>query len=429
MPDSREVVLDRIDERDVVTLAKQLVNIPSPTGEEAELAEFIVEWLEDAGIRATTQAIENGRYNAVGRIPGANADGEGASLSFNGHMDTSQTGRDEDYLVYGEQSRQPSWRAKAFERDGRLYGAGMMNDKGPIAAFLVAAKAIHDAGVTLDGDLILAAVAGEIGKAPVDEYQDRVYRGHGVGTRHLLTHGYVSDYAIVAENSGWGIGWALPGALYLKVTVHGRPSYISNIEYDSLEDEHAIHRALRLVRQLRGWSETYTAENALEYENGRIEPIVNVGSIRAGLPPKPNYAPGLAQLYLDVRVPPNRTPEDVRKEVTDVIREHDETAEVDSYRSQKGYAPSYETMQPLVDAVRDAYESVAGETPPEVSTKQNSKWNDVNIYHEHGIPAVKIAPGPGPLDTQVSRRSVTPAELTRAAELYATCALSICKAQ
>jgi mannonate dehydratase len=93
----------------------------------------------------------------------------------------------------------------------------------------------------------------------------------------------------------------------------------------------------------------------------------------------------------------------------------------------RGFTVGY--LRGVVDTVRDAYESVAGEAPPEVSTKQNSKWNDVNIYHEHGIPAVKIAPGPGPLDTQVSRRSVTPAELTRAAELYATCALSICKAQ
>lgn len=428
MDDDRQAVLDRISEREVVELAKDLVNIPSPTGEEAELAEFIVEWLSDAGINAQTQTIEDSRYNAVGRIPSKD-DGDAASLSFNGHMDTSQTGEDYDYRIYGEQSQRRAWRPEAFERDGRLYGAGMMNDKGPIAAFLVAAKAIEEADVALDEDIVLAAVAGEIGKAPVDEYQDRTFRGHGVGTRHLLTHGYVSDYAIVAENSGWGINWALPGALYLKVTVHGRPSYISNIEYDSLSEDHAIHRALNLADSLREWGERYTSENTYEYENGWIEPKVNVGAIRAGLPPKPNYAPGLAQLYVDVRVPPNRTPEDVRKEVTREIRSVDETAETETYRSQKGYAPAYEEVGPLVEQVTDAYETVTDEAPPEPSTKQTSKWNDVNIYHEHGIPAVKIAPGPGPLDTQESRRSVTPDELTRAAELYATCALSICKSE
>jgi acetylornithine deacetylase/succinyl-diaminopimelate desuccinylase-like protein len=147
MPDEVEAVTAKINESAVVELAKQLVSIPSPTGEEADIAEFVAEWLEDAGVRAQLQTIEEGRYNAVGRIPGASGR-DGTSLSFNAHLDTSQ-GSEYDEIVYGEQSQEPTWKAEPREKNGRLYGAGMMNDKGPMAAFLIAAKAIADAGITL----------------------------------------------------------------------------------------------------------------------------------------------------------------------------------------------------------------------------------------------------------------------------------------
>ena len=420
-----EAVFDRIEVDEVVSLAKELVNVPSPTGEEEAVARVVTEYLDDIGIDAVTQVIEPGRANGIGRLPGAN-EGDGNSLMLNGHLDTSQTGRDEDYLTYGEQSRHRAWRAEAYEEDGRLYGAGMMNDKGPVASFLVAAKAIHEAGIELDGDLVLAAVAGEIGKAPIDEYRGRQYRGHGVGTRYAINSGYRTDFAVVAENSGWGIGWGLPGPLYVKLTVHGNPQYINNVQYDRLTSEHSIHKALEFTLRFREWAEQYTNDNSMEYGGGRIEPVANLGAFRAGLPPKPNYAPGLAQLYFDIRVPPNRDPDDVLAEFTRFVREFDETIDIEPYRSQRGYAPEGDEIDYLVDSVSGAYRSVFESDPPACSTGQNSKWNDVNVLNEHGVTAVKIAPGPGPLDTQLTRRTVTPEDLHRAAKVYAGCALSVC---
>ena len=41
-----------------------------------------------------------------------------------------------------------------------LYGEGVVNDKGPMAAFLMAAKAVKAAGLPLRGDLLLSAVPG-----------------------------------------------------------------------------------------------------------------------------------------------------------------------------------------------------------------------------------------------------------------------------
>ena len=76
--------LEQVDEDELADLALALTAIPSPTGEEQAVGEFVAEWLRDQGVHAFTQEVEEGRVNAVGLLPGEG----GPSLTFNGHMDT-----------------------------------------------------------------------------------------------------------------------------------------------------------------------------------------------------------------------------------------------------------------------------------------------------------------------------------------------------
>ncbi|MCH8199301.1 MAG: hypothetical protein IIA54_04430, partial [Chloroflexi bacterium] len=89
-------VLRHIDASELAQLACSLVDIPSATGHEVDLAEFILRWYADHGIKPLRQEVEPGRPNAVGILKGT---GQGLSLMFNGHMDTSFTGTDEDRLI------------------------------------------------------------------------------------------------------------------------------------------------------------------------------------------------------------------------------------------------------------------------------------------------------------------------------------------
>ena len=68
--------------------------------------------------------------------------------------------------------------------------------KAGLAAFMIAGKALKTSGVKLKGDVVLAAVVGEISRTPIGPWQSQDYRGEGVGTRHLLTHGMHTDYAV-----------------------------------------------------------------------------------------------------------------------------------------------------------------------------------------------------------------------------------------
>src|SRR3954451_4487609 len=192
------------------TLA-DMVDISSPTGREAGMAEYLVARMHAVGMETDLQLVDEGRPNAVGHLRGR---GSGTNLLFTGHMDTSYSG-DEDYLI-GE-----GFRPKAVVRDGWIWGLGANNMKSGLAAALIAIEAIVKAGVKLAGDISLGAVVGEIEKAPVEEFQGVEYSGYGTGSKHMVTHGITADFALLVEPTGLRISIANMGCIWLRITVRG----------------------------------------------------------------------------------------------------------------------------------------------------------------------------------------------------------------
>src|SRR5215467_6374444 len=210
-------VLAQIDRDELARLACDLTCIPSPTGHEKAIAEFILAWFETNGLKALRQDVEIDRPNAVGILKG---DGTGYSLGFNGHTDTSFTGTGEDLRMVG--NIEPEADLKGRIVGNRVQGLGISNMKGGVAAFMIAGKALKKTGIKLRGDVILAAVVGEISRTPIGPWQSQDYRGEGAGTRHLLTHGMHSDYAVCADGSDMNIVWAQTGVVQAKITTFGK---------------------------------------------------------------------------------------------------------------------------------------------------------------------------------------------------------------
>src|SRR3982750_353243 len=139
----------------LVDLAIRFVSVPSFTGSEQRLAHVVREVFDELGLQTQWQQVEDGRANVVGTRPGV---GGGPTLMFNGHMDTSYSGR-EPWL-----QGIPGFQPHGFERDGRIYGLGISNMKGALACYVEAVRALQDSGVRLRGDVLVAAIAGEIEK-------------------------------------------------------------------------------------------------------------------------------------------------------------------------------------------------------------------------------------------------------------------------
>jgi acetylornithine deacetylase/succinyl-diaminopimelate desuccinylase-like protein len=428
-PKAAETILSAIKEDDVTAVVMDLVSIPSPPGRERAAADFVLNWFRKQGIESQRQEIAGDRCNAVGMIKGQ---GGGRSLTLNGHIDTAFAGEEDDGAVLGLETGAPEYQPRAFLKDGRIYGQGVTNDKGSVAAFMVAGKAIAASGLVLKGDLLLAAVCGEIERAPVDEYQGADYLGFGYGTRHLLTYGGMTDMAIVtepckSENSQFGVTWGLPGGLYLKVSLFGRPLYAPYTRREAKEN--AVVTAARVIEAMEAWGASFEAANRYEFENGVIVPKVNLGAIRGGLPYKPNYSPGVCNLYVDIRVPPQRDPVDVVHEIDEVLKglRLELGYRLEVYRSQRGYHTPYERVSPVVEAVQEAHAMLFdGARMGKTIATANSTWNDLNLYSERGIPAVKCGVLPESEATGKARLSLRPRDLTNLAKLYAMAAFQLC---
>lgn len=143
----------------------------SQTPGERVLAEFMAARMGALGLEAELTPVEGERVNAIGRLRGT---GGGASLLFNGHIDTNPVS--EGWTV-------DPWGGKVDDRF--IYGIGVSNMKAGDAAYFCALRTLVQAGVKLKGDVILTYVVGEL-------------QG-GVGTLALIRQGLRADWFVNAE--------------------------------------------------------------------------------------------------------------------------------------------------------------------------------------------------------------------------------------
>lgn len=423
-----ERISSAIDAQEVCRLALDLCDIPSPTGEEESLSAFIVNWFSKNGLIGIRQEVETHRSNAIGILRGGNT---GPTLMLNGHMDTGMHLRHDE--VIGPIPPKRPVLATRIE-DGVLYGTGMDNMKSGLAAIMSAAKALKEGGFRLNGDLIVTGVVGEVSRAPVDQYQGPYYRSKGIGTRYLLTHGIVADYAIVADTSHFGLTWAQCGVVYAKITVGGRPFYtpFTRRSENPKESHNAVIKMGVIIQAFETWAAAYEARAIYRFAAGEVHPKANIGAIAGGVPFKVANSPIACSLYVDIRTPPGVTPRQIQKDLREMLDRTGMDYELELFTTQMGYEGK--GVEPLVAAITDANQKVCGKPLPPIDPVENSMWTDTNLYNELGIPAVKfgigaaLRPGPdGELHNMVRLRDSTSIDdLLRATKIYALAALAIC---
>ena len=401
-----------VDRERLVETASRLVNVPSFTGDEEAAARLMVELLESLGLHVQWQQVEEGRANALGTWPGA---GGGKSLMFNGHLDTSYSGR-EPWL-----RSVPGFQPQAFERGGRLYGLGISNMKGAVACYVEAVRALQDAGVRLRGDVLIAAVCGEIEKTQQGDAQGAQYRGYAAGTRHLVSHGGVADMCLLGEPTEGKVVLGHFGALWLRIRVHG--DFIHTAFSEGRRDRNSILRARQVLDAVLEWIPAWENDPANEYRGARA--IVNVGAIEGGFGWRASRTPHHTDLFLDVRVPPTKPMAVARGEVLEMVRGL--AARFPDYGIEGEVfvtAPGAEIDEghELVAAIDADHAEVWGEPPG----RDVTRWfSDASALTRYGVPTVNYGTSTGLMDVELGE-NLEIGGLVKTAEVYARVAMQVC---
>ena len=363
--------IEQIDRERLVKLVMDLVDIPSPTGEEEGVARAVHSELQNAGFDATLQPIGDDRYNAIGRLQGQ---GGGKSLMFNGHLDTS-FGPEQAHRGIGYECK------ATLIDDEWIYGMGSFNMKSAMGTYITAAEAIQKAGIKLGGDIVIAGVAGEIEKAPVNDYEGRQYQGYGVGTKYAITHGAVADYCILGEPTNMMLIPRHCGTTWVKITVPGRLIHTAWSDVDS----NAINKSRKVLNAIHDWIPDYCKRNQM----GEFQPRVNVSAIEGGWPWRGARTPDNCVIYLDVRSLPDQLPVDAYNEVREVIRNVvNDNPELEGTKAEifvSAPGTSIPDDHELITTIVDAHTQQLGKAP-EMGVE--TWYSDAAHMNRYGIPTV-----------------------------------------
>ncbi|MCC6628936.1 MAG: M20/M25/M40 family metallo-hydrolase [Chloroflexi bacterium] len=387
MATAAERVVTAVDAERVARLTLDLCRIRSYTGDTQAATDA---WL--AVVRGMGLAIQvfdefPGTPSVVATLPGS---GGGRSLELNAHMDTI-----------------PLDHRPAEIAEGHVYGRGATDMKGGLAAATEAVRAIQAAGVRLKGDLIVSTHG--LHELP---------GGHGEDLTARVARGIHGDAAIVTECGSDTLPVAGVGQALVEIMVR-RDGEVTHENSTAPGTPHPIYAGARLVQLIEARHRELAATTNIPYAGPES---FFVGEFQAG--DFFNRFPVEARIVGTRRYAPGRRFEDVVAEVQALCdRVAAETGTHISLAMTKGRDGFLvDPADPLVVAVRDAYQAVTGQVLPLGGLRSVA---DASIFNQvGGIPA--LYHGPGGRGHHADEEAMPIAELERAARVLALTALTFC---
>jgi acetylornithine deacetylase/succinyl-diaminopimelate desuccinylase family protein len=257
------------------------IDTQNPPGNESRAAQFLRDLLTTEGFEVALQEYKPERINVIARLE----NGAGPVFAFNTHMDVVPVGG--------------GWSSDPFvlrEADGRLYGRGACDCKGPLAAMLEAMRMLAADRAAWSGTLLGVFVADE-------EIASE-------GAKFYAASAPKIDAAVIGEPTSNATFTAHKGSLRPLVRVHGVSAHSGTPHLG----ENAIYRAGELLGLV--------AEHHESVVRHRTHPLVGAASLtvtRMNGGHADNVLPGACDLLLDRRMVPGEDEEAVKREIGDLL--------------------------------------------------------------------------------------------------------------
>ena len=372
----------------VTELLQQLVRIPSVNPDnspgtdltgEAEIAEFLATWLRELGAEVELDEVRPGRPNLIARF--APLDGR-PRIFLGPHLDT---------VGVGGMTIDPF---SAEIRDGKIWGRGTSDTKGPMAAMLWGLKenasALKDSPVAIDFVGFMGEESAQWGSIEFGEKYGKDY-----------------EFAIAGEPTSLDVVHTTKGSLWATLRARGKAAHSSQPE----RGENAIMKLARALDQLE--------RNLIPKLESFTHPVLghstmNVGVFHGGA--RPNIVPDFAEAEVDIRITPSLTQSGgALKHLTEAL------AGQDIEISAPGEKPPMETPadHPWIQRIQ----SVRAD-----SKNVGAPWfSDASHLSDAGIPSVCM--GPGSIDQAHTKDEfIAIADLEEGAAFFSRLVESICQA-
>jgi succinyl-diaminopimelate desuccinylase len=323
---------------DLVTLARTLIDVPSVSGAERELADAVERALRAC---AHLEVLRDGD----GVVARTNL-GRAERVVVAGHLDTVPPVGNLPSRLLGE------------GEDAVIWGRGSVDMKGGVAVQLALAAT-------------LSAPTRDVTWVFYDAEEVEAVR-NGLG-RLVRTHPdwVLGDVAVLCEPTAAGIEGGCNGTMRVDVRVHGKAAHSGR----AWLGVNAIHGAAPVLARLAEYTPRVAEVDGLVYREG-----LNAVGIRGGI--AGNVIPDECVVSVNFRFAPDRTVAQAQAHVQEVFGGF----ELELTDAAGGARPGLD--RPAVAGFVDAVTAATGRTP---TAKEG--WTDVARFGELGIPAVNYGPG------------------------------------
>jgi acetylornithine deacetylase/succinyl-diaminopimelate desuccinylase-like protein len=366
-----------------------------PPGTVTKAADLLEAILRREGIPVKRFESGPGRSIVVARLSGT---GPSKPILLLHHMD----------VVPADASR---WTRNPFGgeiADGKLWGRGAMDMKGPGVVHLYAFIALHRQKVPLDRDVILMAVPDEEIGGTLGALWMRDNHYKELDPEFILDEGGFGSRDVFAPGKlVFGISVAEKKILWLKLSAEGVAGHGSQPH-----DRNPNDRLVKALARLLGEPLPTSRFSVLDTMKLRVGPLVankfnnaiqhstiSLTSLRSGVgePPKVNVIPSIAEATLDCRVLPGTTKDQWLTEIARRLGDPGITIEV-----------TYESPDPVVTTQESSFyraleASVKRRYPEAIVTPMIVPYGtDANSFRARGVKSYGFTPAVLPADVVAS---------------------------